>query len=96
VLTLSRVLDGERPSWASREAWEGLRVALGPLLGRRRGGVAAEGVRRFKVCTTSADSDLIDLFKTLETAKRNDNDDGTVCGHHNRGEEQPAPSEASK
>jgi hypothetical protein len=45
VLTLSRVLDGERPSWASREAWEGLRVALGPLLDDARAVVAAEGVR---------------------------------------------------
>lgn len=45
ALTLSRVLDGERPAWASVEAWEGLRVALGPLLDDARAVVAAEGVR---------------------------------------------------
>jgi hypothetical protein len=30
--------------------------------------------------------DLRDLFRTLETAKRNPLDDGTVVGHHNLGD----------
>ena len=45
ALTLARVLDGERPAWASVEAWEGLREALAPLLADARAVVAAEGVR---------------------------------------------------
>lgn len=44
ALTLARVLDGERPSWASREAWEGLREALAPLLDEARAIVAEHGV----------------------------------------------------
>ena len=44
ALTLARVLDGERPAWASVEAWEGLREALAPLLADARAVVAAEGV----------------------------------------------------
>ena len=44
ALTLARVLDGERPAWASPAAWEGLRSALAPLLADARAVVAAEGV----------------------------------------------------
>ena len=44
ALTLSRILDGERPAWASVEAWEGLRSALAPILADARAVVAAEGV----------------------------------------------------
>ncbi len=36
--------------------------------------------------------DLLDLFRTLKTAKRVDSDDGTVRNHHNLGEPRETPT----